>query len=153
VVVLGARASRLAARLRMGPPVMVLNRRWREGMSTSLAAGLARLPRSARGALVLLADQHALQASDLRSVMAAWEGKPGAIAASEHHGVLGPPVILPRAAFADARRLTGDAGARALLRSGKHLVVPVPVPAAAPDLDERADLHLMKRRGQDRRPP
>ena len=148
VLVLGARASRLSAVLRSHPPVIVVNRRWREGMSTSLAAGLARLPRSATSALVLLADQHSLEPHHLERLVARWRERPGAIAAAKSDGILGPPVLLPRASFAAVRCLRGDAGARSLLRSGRHSVQAVSLPAAAEDLDETSDLARAGKRGQ-----
>jgi molybdenum cofactor cytidylyltransferase len=150
IVVLGARASRLAAALPFPTPVVVVNRRWREGMSTSLAAGLARLPRSARGALVLLADQYALTPQHLERLVARWRRNPGAIVAAQANGILGPPVLLPRSSFGAARRLRGDAGARSLLRSGHHAVRAVPLPLAAEDLDEPADLGRVQTEGRQR---
>jgi molybdenum cofactor cytidylyltransferase len=139
VVVLGARASRHAAVLRTPRPAMVVNRRWRAGMSTSLAAGLKALPASARGALVLLADQYALQAADLSGLVAAWRRRPHAVVASGWAGLCGPPVMLPRAQFKAAMAGTGDAGARHLLRTpGVHVHVE-PLAAAALDLDRPRD--------------
>jgi CTP:molybdopterin cytidylyltransferase MocA len=153
IVVLGARASRLAAVLRTRPPRVVVNRRWREGMSTSLATGLRAVPASARAALVLLADQYALDAGHLQTLVARWRRDPRCIAAAEADGILGPPVLLPRSCFAAARRLTGDAGARSLLRSGRYSVQAISLPQAARDLDEPGDLDRARRRPQTGRDP
>jgi molybdenum cofactor cytidylyltransferase len=145
-VVLGARASRLAAELRLGQHRCVCNRRWREGQSTSLACGLASLPRSAKAALILLADQHALQPAHLAALVRQWRRDPHAIVAAEWDGIRGPPVILPRAAFADARRQRGDAGARTLLRQPGRRVITVSLPAARVDLDTPADRVQLRHR-------
>ena len=147
LVVLGARASRLAAELRPGRRVRyTCNPRWREGLSASLSRGLASLPRSARAALILLADQHALAPRHLAALIQQWRRDPRAIVAAEWDGIRGPPVILPRAAFAAARRQRGDAGARALLRQPGPRVVTVPLPAARLDLDTPADRAQLRHR-------
>ncbi|HXV41415.1 MAG TPA: NTP transferase domain-containing protein, partial [Steroidobacteraceae bacterium] len=57
VVVLGARADMLKRRLHAWPVRMVVNRRWRSGLASSIRAGIAALPREAPAALLLLADQ------------------------------------------------------------------------------------------------
>src|ERR1700732_2253986 len=44
IVVLGARAAELAPLLTHTPATIVINRDWREGMGSSIRAGVARLP-------------------------------------------------------------------------------------------------------------
>jgi molybdenum cofactor cytidylyltransferase len=146
LVVLGARASRLAAELRPARVRYTCNLRWREGLSTSLSRGLASLPRSAHAALILLADQHALTPSHLATLIQRWRRDSRAVVAAEWDGILGPPVILPRAAFAAARRQRGDAGARALLRQPGLRVATIPLPAAQLDLDTPADRAQLRQR-------
>lgn len=140
IVVLGARATRMQAELRGCGVRSTVNRRWREGMSTSLAAGLAALPPDASAALVLLADQYALRAEDLVRLLRAARRRPQALVAAGWDDIRGAPLVLPRHVFGRARRLHGDAGARALLRDPSLLVETVPLPAARFDLDRPGDL-------------
>ncbi|MBM5813030.1 MAG: nucleotidyltransferase family protein, partial [Gammaproteobacteria bacterium] len=100
IVVLGARAGRLLPQLRGLPLRSVRNPRWRAGLATSLAAGLRALPGDARAALVLLADQPAVAASDLCRLISTWRRAPRAIVAATAGHWRGPPVILPRRCFA-----------------------------------------------------
>jgi molybdenum cofactor cytidylyltransferase len=139
LVVLGARASRIAAELRGRGVQTVINRRWREGMSTSLAAGIAALPPDATAALLLLADQYAIRPADLAALLRAARRHPRDLVASGWDGLRGPPAVLPRPAFERALRLRGDAGARALLRDPEAHVVVLPVPRARFDLDRPED--------------
>lgn len=140
VVVLGARAHRLERELRGLPVRMVINRRWRTGLSGSLRAGIGALPNAATAALVLLADQAAIGPADLELLIAAWRREPRAIVTSRAGEVRAPPVVFPRAAFRALRRLRGDTGARMLLADSRRRVIEVEIPGAAWDIDRPADL-------------
>ena len=144
VVVLGARADELKRRLRAWPVRIVVNRRWRCGLSSSLRAGIAALPRQAPAALVLLADQVAVGPAELELLLAAWRRAPRAIAASLAGKVLGPPAVFPRRVFGDLRRLRGDAGARTLLADPRRVVTGLALPGAAHDVDRPADLRRLR---------
>lgn len=148
VVVLGANASRLAVELEGLPITQVTHRRWRSGMSGSLAAGIRSLPRSARAALILLADQFAVGPDDLRLLAQAWSRRPDRPAAARFAGRLGAPAIFPRSWFPRLLGLRGDAGARALLREAAVDVTAVDMPAAGLDLDHRTDRRLLSAPGR-----
>ena len=145
IVVLGASASRLKRELRDLPVSIVVNRRWRQGLSGSLATGIAALPSSARAVLVLLVDQAAIGPADLELLAAAWRKAPRSIVAARADGVLGPPAILPRHLFRALRGLRGDQGARELLRDPSRRVIGFDLPGAAADVDRPADLARIKR--------
>ncbi len=145
VIVLGAHATRLRKELSGLPARVVVNRKWRQGLASSLVAGIDALPRSARAALVFLADQAALGPADLVLLAAVSRARPAAIVATRAGGVLGPPAVLPRGQFRAVRRLRGDQGARELLRNPALRVVAVEMPHAALDVDRPADLGALKR--------
>src|SRR5246127_306025 len=65
IVVLGANAAELAPLLTHTPATIVVNRDWREGIGSSIRAGIARLPAACTGAMVMLADQAAVTSQDL----------------------------------------------------------------------------------------
>jgi molybdenum cofactor cytidylyltransferase len=140
VVVLGAQSLRLRALLRRhgGPVRVVVNARWQAGLSTSLKAGLAAIPRNAAGALVTLVDQPDVDAACLRRLIAAWRRRPLVPAAARYEGRAGVPAILPRRSWRAARKLHGDSGARTLLRDAAALTL-VEMPEAAFDVDTPAD--------------
>lgn len=140
VVVLGAHAHRLRRELGGLPVEVVVNRRWRTGLSGSLRAGIRALPQDARAALVLLADQAAIGPAELELLIAAWRRLPRAIVAARAGEIRGPPAILPRATFGALRRLRGDSGAKRLLSDCGWHVVDVEIPGAAHDVDRPADL-------------
>jgi molybdenum cofactor cytidylyltransferase len=140
IVVLGAHAAPLAPLLKHTPGSVIINRSWREGLASSIRAGLSRLPPSCTGAMILLADQAAVTAADLKRLESAWRRQPEHIAAALYGATVGVPAIFPRSQFAALAELRGDVGARALLRRNPDRVVRVPMESAALDVDTPEDL-------------
>lgn len=153
VVVLGADAARGRAILAERRLQVVVNRQWRQGMSSSLRAGIAALPLSATAALVLLADQFAVGPADLRHLASAWRRRPRLPAAAVVDGRPGAPAVLPRRLFGRVAALRGDQGARQLFRSGAVPFTAVNLPAAASDLDGPGDLPAFRHAMRTRRRP
>ena len=145
MVVLGCGASRLLAGLHRQRAEPVLHRRWREGMASSLQAGLGALPPAATAVLVLLADQYAVEPTDLRRLVLAWAREPTRAAAAEFDGRSSAPAILPRSWFPRVMQLRGDEGARRLLRDAGNRATRVPMPSARLDLDTRHELGAFRR--------
>lgn len=145
VVVLGCAASRLVRELHGLGVRVVVNRRWRDGMAGSLRTGIAALPSSATAALVVLADQYALDPSDLRRLAVAWCRAPARPAAAWFQGRTGAPAILPRAWFRQVACLEGDEGARTLLRAPGVATTRVAMPAARLDLDVAGQIDDFRR--------
>ena len=116
-MVLGSGAAELGALLKHSPGSIVVNQDWREGLGSSIRAGVARLPPTCAGALLLLADQPAVSADDLRRLAGTWRRQPQYIAAALYSGAVGVPAIFPRSLFPELMQLRGDARARALLRA------------------------------------
>ena len=140
IVVLGAGAGELAPLLRHSPGSVVVNRQWREGLASSIRAGVARLPATCAGAMLVLADQAAVTSDDLRRLAGTWRRRPQCIAAALYAGTSGAPAIFPRSAFTELAALRGDSGARSVLRRSADRVIRVPMPAAELDLDTPEDL-------------
>lgn len=141
IVVVGAEALRLrlVARRARGGARIVSNPDWQRGMATSLRAGLAAVPRSARAALVLLVDQPRVDAAAIARLVTAWRKRPGVPAAARYDERVGVPAVLPRRHWRPLKELQGDQGARALLRDGPSITL-VDMPEAALDIDTPADL-------------
>lgn len=139
-VVLGANAADLAPLLRHTPAAVVINRDWAEGMGSSVRAGIARVPATADAALLMLADQAAVTAEDLRRLVSTWRRQPHCIVSAHYAGTAGVPAIFPREDFPALSALRGDAGARALLKRGGERLVRVPLQSAAIDIDTPEDL-------------
>ncbi|MDF1607485.1 molybdopterin-binding/glycosyltransferase family 2 protein [Hoeflea sp. YIM 152468] len=137
VVVTGYRGEDIAAQLDGLGVHLAHNPAFESGMASSLKCGLGALDETSAGALILLGDMPALTAAHLDRLIARFVEHQGrAIIRACDGERRGNPVILPRAAFAEAMALTGDVGARALIESGVFPVVDVEIgPAARLDVD------------------
>jgi nicotine blue oxidoreductase len=148
LVVLGAGATEARPVARAAGGQVVLNRRWAEGMGTSLHAGLsmaATAAPAATAALVLLVDQPYITPAAVAAVRSAQQDPADAkvLAAAAYDGRRGHPVLLGRDHWDELLpTLTGDTGARDFLHAHRNEVILVPCDTLADprDLDVPADL-------------
>ena len=109
------------------------------GMAASLRAGVAATDRECDGALIVVTDQPALDARHLHALCAAWHAAPAFAIASAYAGVIGVPALLPRSWFDAVAALSGDVGARELLRARAD-VIAIAAPDLARDIDTPDDV-------------
>lgn len=113
-----------------------------DGMAASLRRGIKSLPANTTGAMIVPADMPDLTDDDLSCIINAHRDKPKAIVqATAADGRPGHPVLFPEVLFADVGRLSGDDGARSILRDHSGLVYRVALPEqhAVKDLDTPED--------------
>jgi molybdenum cofactor cytidylyltransferase len=153
LVVLGANYARIRAAINSSNSIPVHNDRWRQGIASSIEAGVRALSvcaPEAEGVLLMGCDQPRLTADHLRALMAAFEGQSGegqsgaAIAASSYAGVEAVPAVFPRATFAGLRALQGDRGARSVIEGASCPVVAIEFPGGEVDIDSPEDLALLE---------
>ncbi|WP_293573308.1 nucleotidyltransferase family protein [Phaeobacter sp.] len=107
-----------------------------EGMSASIRRGVAALKDAPAGVMVLPGDMPDLTTEDLNRVMQAFAHRPEQIhRATSADGTPGHPVIFPRRCIADLAAISGDHGARAVLRGETLVPVALPGHHALTDLD------------------
>jgi molybdenum cofactor cytidylyltransferase len=145
-VVVGAHAKEMTHLLAHSPASVIVNRHWEEGMGSSLRFGVASLPPACEAVLILLGDQVAVTADDLRRLASAWKGEESLIATSVYDQHVGVPAIFPRMCFPELADLRGDKGARAVIERNNYRLVRVPMSSAAIDLDTPADLAALTER-------
>lgn len=134
-------AEVLEAELRAGVVQLVRNDAPERGISSSLQAALRALTpdESVDGVVVGLADQPLVGAGAYRRVARAFDD--GAqLAVATYAGVRGNPVLIGRAHWPDALALSGDEGARALLRRYGAVEVPCDGTGVPTDVDTPEDL-------------
>jgi molybdenum cofactor cytidylyltransferase len=114
------------------------------GMSASLravASACLQQP-DLRAVLVLLIDQYRVDAPWLTAMIELWQAEPECALASAFDGILGAPAILPRSWFLELQALSGDQGARQLLRTRSDVRI-FQAPESPGDLDTQAQLRAL----------
>jgi CTP:molybdopterin cytidylyltransferase MocA len=148
LVVLGANYATIRAAIDSSNSIPVHNDRWRQGIASSIEAGVRALSLcapEADGVLLMGCDQPRLTADHLRALIAAFEGQAAAvIAASSYAGVQAAPAVFPRATFGGLRALRGDRGARSVIESAPCPVVAREFPGGEVDIDSPEDLAALE---------
>jgi CTP:molybdopterin cytidylyltransferase MocA len=147
VAVIGDDAQRLRAVCEPYGVRVVENPDWRQGQSTSVRAGLLALGPEVRAAVVLLADQPLVGPGAVGRLVAAFE-EGAEVAVATYGGRRRNPVLFSRAVWPLLEaELSGDEGARAVLRRHPDLVTEVPCDGVGDpaDVDTAEDLRSLER--------
>ena len=140
VLVTGYEIAIVAAAAGGGAQFLVVNERYADGIGGSIALAANSVAHVADALVLLFADQPLVTASHLRALIDGWSGADDEIVATGFSGTTGPPVLFPRGAFAALGKLSGDRGARSVLRDPAFDVRVIPCEAAAIDIDTPSDL-------------
>lgn len=144
VVVTGADPSPMEEALRGLAVRLVPNPQASRGMGTSVAAGIASLPREAEAAIVALGDQPRVPDAVVHALLTAWRATGHPIVAPSYRGVRGNPVLFDADVFGELARLDGDEGARSIIARSRDRVRLIEVDLEMPrDVDTRADLDAL----------
>lgn len=141
VVVLGAEARKIGPALDGLPVHLTVNPDWEEGLGTSLRAGLAaalELAPRLQGLIIALADQPGLPPNHLENLIRRFRQGDCSLVASQTGPNLVPPVLFGAEWFPRLRALTGDSGARDILRENRPDFGRVALPDNT-DLDTHED--------------
>jgi molybdenum cofactor cytidylyltransferase len=139
-VIIGAHAREIAPALRQSAASVVVNRDWPEGLASSIRVAVESAPPRCDGLLLLLADQVAVTADDLKHLYAAWKRHPILVAAALYDGAPGLPAIFPRWTYPGLMELRGDRDPRQVIRRNIDQLVRIPMANASINLDTPEDL-------------
>jgi molybdenum cofactor cytidylyltransferase len=103
------------------------------GQGSSIAAGAAALSPATRATLIALGDQPHVPAEVLSALLEDFARGGAAIVVPIYRGTQGTPVVFAADVFPELRALTGDAGARSIVRSRPDRVRGVPFALPMPD--------------------
>lgn len=148
LVVLGANFEKISAAIHSPNAIPVRNDRWRQGVASSIDAGMRALSvcaPEAEGVLLMGCDQPRLTPDHLRALITAFiDQSAAAIAASSYDAVQAVPAVFPRATFAELRALRGDRGARPVIENPPCPVVALEFQGGEVDIDLPEDLALLE---------
>lgn len=143
IVVTGHDADDVERTLQGLPVRCVRNATPWAGMGTSLAVGANSVGDDAKAVLIVLGDMPTLQGSTLRALLDVFRPDKGRdIAVPVHDGRRGHPVVFGARYLPKLRALTGDEGARNILKDAPERVKAVTVedPGVLLDVDTPGDL-------------
>jgi molybdenum cofactor cytidylyltransferase len=145
ILVLGARAEEIAAAVGELGQRTVINGDYAEGQATSLVAGLKSVDPRANGVLFLLGDQPQIGPSIIDTLIGRFRQDTPSIVQPVYGGVPANPVLFSRTLKDELLAVSGDEGARALVRARKDEVVRLPVSDGPPprDVDTEEDYRAL----------
>ncbi len=149
VLVLGHQATEIGSAIGDFGQVAVVNPAYAEGQSTSLRVGIGALPADASAAVVLLGDQPLVTPALIDRVVATFieRGSTDRFVQTRYGDTSAPPVLIGRAWFASLGGISGDQGARELIREHRGKVNVVESDQDRPlDIDTMADYRELLRR-------
>ena len=147
--VLGCKANAITPIIENLPIKIVVNDDWDNGIGTSIACAINHIEQSCSqydGAMIVLCDQWQLSSTHLCQMINQWkqERHKVLIAQACSNDVTGPPVIFPSSQFNRLTRLTGDSGAKVILKKSYAIIEHYFLPEAFSDLDTPEQLLHMR---------
>ncbi len=132
---------------------IVFNPRYREGMSTSLIAGLTRVGKGCERIMVILGDMPHLTAGLIDELRLKVESSNCPLGAVAVYGRRSHPVVIGREFFGAVHGLSGDMGARSLFQeySDRVLLVEAGDTYDASDIDTPEDYDRFREAAPHRR--
>lgn len=127
IVVLGYRAEEIRKRVASRPIKAVINPHYRQGMGTSIAAGLKFIDSQAAAVMLVLADQPFVDSQTINRLIAEFNRHHKGIAIPTYEGKRGHPLIFSLKYKAPLSRLEGDIGGREIVKEHAEDVLEVPV--------------------------
>lgn len=127
IVVLGYRSSETIASLKGIPVKVVVNENYRQGISTSIVAGLKLVSNSANGIMIALGDQPFIGGSIINDLIEIFGQVDKGIVLPVYKGEQGHPVIFSRIYEKELFSLEGDFGGREIVARHPDHVKRVPI--------------------------
>lgn len=147
LVVLGAQRRDIEEKIRGFAVKKVFNRKYPKGMFSSVLCGLGSLPRSARAAVLVLADQPGIPAGVIDSLVASFRRDKKGLVVPVYRKRRGHPLLLDLKYRREVEMLPPDIGLRGLLRMHPEdiLEVRVSCPEILRDIDSPGDYRKTRR--------
>jgi len=141
IVVVGHKAEEITKRIAARPVKIVINPDYREGMSTSIIAGLILADPRSQAIMLALGDQPLVASRTINQLIEAFNSQNKGIAVPTYQGRRGHPIIFDIKYKAELFKLKGDIGGREIIRNHPKDVLKVDVDSESvvSDIDTEDD--------------
>jgi molybdenum cofactor cytidylyltransferase len=150
VVVLGDNASQitsgLSAKYGNRRITTIINPQYREGMSRSLRAGLLKVMRTFPSVMFLLGDQPLVDLNLIDRLLTGFWKSEKDICVPVHMGRRGNPTLFSRRFYDQLLKVSGDTGAREIIRAHPKAVLSIEIEDSLPffDIDTETDMETLR---------
>jgi len=143
IVVVGHKAEEITKAITTKPVKIMLNHNYRQGMSTSIIAGLILVDPQSQAVMLALGDQPLVESHTINQLIDAFNSHDKGIAVPTHRGKRGHPIIFDIKYKAELLEMEGDIGGREIIRQHPDDVLEVAVDSESviSDIDTRDDYH------------
>jgi len=141
IVVLGYRAEEVKRNIAAKPVKIAMNPNYKQGMSTSIMAGLNSADSGANAIMLALADQPFIDAQTINRLVEAFDTREKGIVIPVYEGRRGHPIIFDIKYKKELLKLRGDIGGREVIKrySNDVLEVAVNCPGIYRDIDTESN--------------
>lgn len=146
IVVTGANAEEISNAIKNENVEIVLNENWKQGMASGIVAGLKKaitLNNDVENIIIAVCDQPFISSSLFKQLYQAKEDNTKNIVASAYADTIGTPVLFTQKYFDVLLTLTGDEGAKKILKANDEDVAAVDFPQGAVDIDTQKDYAVL----------
>ena len=147
-LVLGANAAIIEQQLTFTHLDIVYNKDWKEGMASSIRAGLHHIMQhNIDGVMMLVCDQPFIKPSHIDSLLKLQHDTKQPIAACYYANILGTPALFHKSIFNDFLGLEGDTGAKKIINARAAEVAKLHFEMGVIDIDTMDDYyHFIKQK-------
>jgi molybdenum cofactor cytidylyltransferase len=127
IVVLGHRAEEVKKTIAAKPVKIAINPDYKQGMSTSIIAGLDLIDNRAQAVMLTLGDQPAVDSQTINQLIDEFHRHNKGIVIPTYHGKRGHPIIFAIKYKPELLGLTGDIGGRGVIKDHPEDILKVAV--------------------------
>ena len=142
IVVLGSGIEEISAELNTNSLTIIENPYWENGMASSVVCGINaiyNLHPDTEAAILMVCDQPFVSAKLLKDLIKKQKDSGSSIVASSYENIHGTPALFHKEHFNELSALTGDSGARSLIKSYAESIEAIPFDQGSIDIDTLED--------------
>ncbi len=143
IVVLGSNAVTIQEKIEEEHVVVIKNENWKLGLGASIACGIQALQKKNTAVVIMLADQPLVDSNFLNTLIDSFSKTGKGIVATSYGNRTGVPAIFDKAYFTELEKLSGEYGAKDVLKRYKNEVLSFDPKGKARDVDTIDDYNLL----------